>query len=777
MIITDLGESHARSRRTSKFTFTHEKEKQNALQKGGNHMRAYRLELAVSLFLIVVTFAAFSQVLNHDFINFDDDDYVTENPHVQAGLTQKTLAWAFAAFHSNNWHPLTWLSHALDCQLFGLNPGMHHLTNLLIHIANSILLFLLFRRMTRDLWPSALVAALFALHPLHVESVAWIAERKDMLGGFFWMSTLLAYLRYAESPQLTRYLPVLILFAMGLMAKPMLVTLPCVLLLTDYWPLGRVRGERQGMRGEGRAVLLWEKLPLFALAAASSVVTVMAQKSGGLVRSLDMFPLGIRIGNALVSYASYIGKMLWPLDLAFYYPHPGTSLPGGKIALAGLFLAGISFLIVRSGRRHPYLVVGWLWYLGTLVPVIGLVQVASQAMADRYTYIPFIGLFVMMAWGIPALAGEWRHRRPLFATLATLILLGCTVCTWLQVRHWKDSITLFAHTLSVTEENYLANNSLGAALQKEGRINEAIPHLSEAIRIKPDGVQAHYNMGVALDRQGDTEGAIRHFSEAVRLKPDFADAHYNLGIALKRQGNLNEAVRCFSAAVRVNPDFAEAHNNLGSALKDQGNAGEAITHYRKALTIRPDYAEAHNNLGTALKIQGKQKAAIRHYYQALRMNPELAEAHFNVGVALGTQGKHEKAAGHFSEALRIRPQFAEAHYSMGVALRRLKQTEDAMRHYQAALEIRPDFAEVHFNMGVLLAGQGKFDDASDHFSHAVKIKPDYANAHNNLGTVLARMGKYKDAATHFSEAVRLRPDFPDAQRNLAAVLELIGGKK
>ncbi|MDM8549813.1 tetratricopeptide repeat protein [Desulfobacterales bacterium HSG2] len=767
-------------------------------------MRSYRSELAVSVFLIMATLAAFWQLQNHDFINFDDDDYVTENPRVKAGLTGKTVTWAFTAFHSNNWHPLTWLSHALDCELFGLKPGMHHLINLLFHIANSILLFLLLRRMTGALWRSAFVAALFALHPLHVESVAWVSERKDMLGTFFWMLTMLAYIRYTKDPKLTRYIPVPLLFALGLMAKPMLVTLPCVLLLMDYWPLNRVPSSEhqapstkhqassikhqehqassikhqassiKSIKHQASSIL--EKVPLFALTVISCILTVHAQKTGGVVRSLELFPLSLRIGNAIVSYIGYMGKMFWPQDLAFYYPHPGASLPTWKALGAGLLLAGISVCVIRVRQKSPWLLIGWLWYLGTLVPVIGLVQVASQAMADRYTYIPLIGLFIMIAWGIPCLVGEWRHRRILFAVSAAVILLGCAMLTWFQVRHWKNSITLFTRTLSVTTDNYLANNSLGAALEDQGRVREAIRYFSEALRIKPDGIQAHYNMAVALEKEGRYEESARHLSKAVRLKPDFADARYNMGIAMKRQGNLTEAIRHFSEAVRIRPDFAEAHNNLGSALKDHGNHKEALVHYYKALRLKPDYAEAHNNLGTALKSEGRYKEAIRHYYQALRIRPEFPEALFNLGIALGNQGKHEEAAEHFSEAIRLKPDFAEAHYSLGVALTRQKKIREAMTHYETALKIRPEFADVHFNMGVLLAGKNTEEDtdaAVRHFQEAVRIKPDYAAAHNNLGSVLANRENFDEAVKHFSEAVRIKPDFADAQRNLRIVQQLM----
>lgn len=728
-------------------------------------MRSYRSEILICFVLAVMTLATFWQVSDYDFINFDDDEYVTENTHVKAGLTGSSIVWAFTKFHSNNWHPVTWLSHILDCQLFGLNPGMHHLSNVLIHTANSVLLFLLLRWMTGSLWASAFVAALFAVHPLRAESVAWVSERKDVLGAFFWMLTLLMYVSYTKKPGIARFALILLVFVLGLMAKPMLVTLPFVLLLMDYWPLRRF--------SKKTASLFWEKIPLFALAAASSIVTVFAQKSGGLVRSLETYPLDVRIANALVSYIKYIGLTILPRGLAFHYPYP-ESVPVWQTAGAVLILTGVSVFVIRKRETFPFFLVGWLWYLGTLVPVIGLVQVATQALADRYTYIPSVGFCMMIAWGIPLLVKEGRVFRIITAALAGIAILGFMTCTWFQLRHWKNSITLFTHTLNVTENNYLAHNSLGAALEKRGSINEAIRHFREALAIKPDGVQAHYNMGVVLEKQGKIGEAIRHLSEALRFKPDFANAHYNLGIALKRQGNLKDAIGHFYQAVEIKPDFAEAHNNLGNALSHEGNLKAAIQHLSEAVRLKPDYSEAYNNLGTALKSQGNVIEAIQHYYKALRFNNDFTEAHFNLGLALGSQGNHKEAAKHFAEAIRIKPDFADAHYSLGFALNQQGKLDEAMRHYEAALRLKPDFAEAHYSLAYILASRNQLDESVRHFAEAVRIKPDYAEAHNNLGSALARQGKFDEAVRHFSEALRLKPDFANARQNLELALQIMG---
>ncbi len=551
-----------------------EKEKDSLAQTKILSSRRYILILLISLSLIVVTLAAFEQLRNHTFLNFDDDVYITKNRNVQSGLTLEGVIWAFTTTHASNWHPLTWLSHMLDCQLYGLNPSGHHLTNLVFHIASTLLLFLVLERMTGALWRSSFVAALFALHPLHVESVAWVAERKDVLSTFFWMLTMWTYVHYVERPGFNRYLLVLLFFILGLLSKPMLVTLPFVLLLLDYWPLGRFQfGQSSGdsnppinklknpsdLRGVAFHLVL-EKVPFFALTAISIFLTIFAQQRGGALSSLELFPLGIRIANALVSYINYIGKMVWPYHMAILHPYPDI-LPMWHIAGAGLLLTCISVLVIYTAHKRPYLAVGWFWYLGTLVPVIGLVQVGLQAMADRYTYVPLIGLFIMIAKGAPDILKDWHYRRIVLGVSVGLILSIFMIVTRLQVQYWHDSITLFKHTLSVTANNFQIHNNLGVALADQGKNHEAIAHFKEALRIKPDFVEAHSNLGIALARQGKIEEAMVHYAEALRIKPDYAEAHYNLGVTLAGQGKIQEAIAHFAEALRIKPDLC------GSALQ------------------------------------------------------------------------------------------------------------------------------------------------------------------------------------------------------------------
>ena len=617
-----------------------------------------RRELFIYLFLVLTTLAVYWQVANHDFIHHDDTQYVSENPHVQAGLTRQSLVWAFTTTQAANWHPLTWLSHMFDCQLYDLNPMGHHLTNLLFHLANTLLLFIVLKQMTGAIWRSGLVAALFALHPLHVESVAWVAERKDVLSTFFWLVTMWTYGRYVAAPGSRRYLLTLFVFGLGLMAKPMLVTLPFVLLLLDYWPLGRFQAGPAGSNDRGRVQvplssvetrspssrLIWEKAPFFVVSLASCVVTFLVQQKGGAVETVEAFPLTIRIGNALVSYVSYMGKMIWPQSLAVFYPHPGTSLPVWQAVAAGLLLIFITIGVIRAGRKRAYLTVGWLWYLGTLVPVIGLVQVGAQALADRYTYVPLIGLFIMISWFIPDLLAAWRHRGIVLGGAAVTVVSALMVCTWMQLQHWKNDRTLFEHALKVTANNYLAHDSLGNALAEQGKLDQAITQYNAALRIKPNSLNTHNNLGVAFLEGGDIDQAITHYNAALRLKSDSAETHNNLGIAYFSVGQLNKAISHYLTAIELDPNFGKAHNNLGNALARKGKLDEAIIQYHGALEIKTNYPEAHNNLGVALARQGKLNEAIIQFENALRLQPDYTQARANLRTARQMVSKTNEAA-------------------------------------------------------------------------------------------------------------------------------------
>jgi Flp pilus assembly protein TadD len=705
-----------------------------------------KLDVLVCLLLLLATLTVYWQVGNYEFVNYDDDKYVTENHHLHKGLTRESVIWTFTATEAANWHPLTWLSHLVDFQLYGLNPPGHHLTNVCFHLVNTLLLFLVLKWMTGTLWRSGFVAALFALHPLHVESVAWVAERKDVLSTLFWMLTLWAYLGYVKRPKGKRYLLIVLPFALGLMAKPMLVTLPFVLLLLDYWPLERIWPGQSGVGHPGENHpslvaekvrtkvfrLLVEKSPLFALAAVSSLVTFVVQQGGKAVGTLENFPFNLRMANALLSYVNYIIKMIWPQNLAVFYPHPGQSLPMWQAALAGLLLLVISFAVIRVGRRYPYLLVGWLWYLGTLIPVIGLVQVGGQAMADRYTYVPLIGLFIMVAWGAPDLVRSWRYGKFSLALAGVSLLVALMVCASLQVKHWKNSLTLFEHALRVTENNYLA----------------------------------HLNFGAALADQGNLEEAITHYRRSLQIAPNYAKAHNNLGLALAQQGKNHEATAHYLTALQLNPDYASAHNNLGVVLTRTGEFDQAIAHYYQALNLQPLWGEVYNNLGNAFLTQGKFDQAIFYYSETLRLNPGFGDGHNNLAIALTNRGRFQEALEHYYAALKLKPNSAETHNNLAVALLNLGKVQAATAHYRKAIDLSPNYSEAHNNLGNLLLEQNKLAEAVSSFHKALEIRPDYPEAHNNLGVALARQGRLEEATAHFGEALRLKPDYEQARTNL-----------
>ncbi|MGP8022369.1 MAG: tetratricopeptide repeat protein [Limisphaerales bacterium] len=567
--------------------------------------------------LALVTIAVYWPDTNHDFVNYDDPHYVTSNVHVQSGLTWANLKWAFGHPVVGNWHPLTMLSHMLDCQIYGLNPWGHHLTNVLLHGANTALVFLLLRGLTGAIWQSLMVAAFFGLHPLHVESVAWVAERKDVLSTFFGLLCLMAYAKHVASDkwQVTRtagilsraihhvshfYFLALFFFACGLMSKPMLVTLPFVLLLLDYWPLNRIGHSEFSIRNFTGLVL--EKTPFFALAAVMCVVTYWVQQHTGMMHSLENVPLGARLENALISYCRYLGKLFWPTDLAVFYPYP-DHWPTFQVLLAGGLMAGISAFVFVQRARHPYMLTGRLWFCGTLVPVIGLVQVGGQSMADRYTYIPSLGILIPVVWGAYDLAKRWRYHQMALGGVGCAAIVLCTDLTRQQLGYWQNNETLYRHALAVTKDNYLAHHNLGIALYKEGQVGEAISQYREALRLKPDYAEAHYNLGAALAANGQTDEAIRQFQTAIQLKPDYAEAHVNLGTALGKEGRLDEAIGQYREAVRLQPDNAEFHYDLGTVLGMKGRIDEAIVQFQEALRLKPDFAAARYNLAHALQIK------------------------------------------------------------------------------------------------------------------------------------------------------------------------------
>ena len=758
----------------------------------------------ICLALAVLTVTAFWQLKDCGFINFDDPLYVYENAHVQTGLNWNSIGQAFSSELAKvgHWHPITWLSLMLDYQIFGLNPHCYHLINLLFHVMNTILLFLILHRMTKSLWPSAFVTALFAIHPLHVESVAWITERKDVLSAFFWMLTLGAYSYYVEHPGFLRYIFILLFFAMGLMAKSMLVTLPFVLLLLDYWPLRRFQeiNPEQKIQAEVFNLtpsvketlevekpadteykwsliypLLLEKVPLFVLAVLSSIVTYLAAQSAGAVRFLKTLPLGARIENAFVSYIAYIGKMIWPSNLAVFYPHQ-LLLPW-QVLGSVLLLITITVAVFMMVKRSPYLATGWLWYLGTLVPVIGILQAGSQAMADRYTYIPLIGLFIIVAWGVPDLLKKWNYRKEILWASSALVILCLSIITWTQVGYWQNSITLYDHTLKITDYNWPIYYCRGNAYSELGNYRQAIEDLNRAIEIKPDYVMAYTSRGVAYIYLGNYRQAIEDLNRGIVIRPSYAEAYNNRGLAYNGLGNYRQAIEDFNRAIAIRPSYAEAYNNRGLAYNGLGNYKQAIEDFNRVIAIRPNYPEAYLNRGLAYGGLGNYRQAIEDFNRVIAIRPNYPEAYLNRGLAYGGLGNYRQAIEDFNRVIAIRPNYPEAYLNRGFAYNGLGNYRQAIEDFNRVIAIRPSYAEAYNNRGLVYGGLGNYRQAIEDYGRAIKIKPDYADAYYSRGNIYSMLGQYQLAIEDFNKVISLKPDYADAYYNRGTIYYNLGQKQ
>jgi tetratricopeptide (TPR) repeat protein len=685
-----------------------------------------RIRAAICAALFAGTALLFARAMGHDFVNYDDPDYVTANAHVRAGLSLGGLRWALTSGEASNWHPLTWVSHQLDVTLFGLNPRGHHCTSVAWHAANAALAFLALRRLTGTLWTSAFCAALFAWHPLRVESVAWVAERKDVLSGFFFFAVLWLYAGYVERRRAGRggagvvYGLALVAFSLGLMAKPMLVTLPGVLLLLDVWPLRRVTvgvmepagadgiatavrappgkglsaakplrpagpGPSTSARHEPWSAVWFEKLPFFALAAASAVVTYQVQKAGGSVTAALGF--GARLANAVIAAVCYLGNLVVPVDLAVLYPHPG-SWPTRQVVAALLVLAAVGACAVWQWRRRPWIAVGWCWFLGTLVPVAGLVQVGLQARADRYTYLTMLGVQIALLWSIRAAIATPAARRA-WAWAGAVVLAAVAGRTWQQLGVWRDSFTLFDHAIAVTQNNYVAHDNRGLHLFKAGRLDEAMADYRRSLAINPGYLNANNNLGHALAEQGRPAEAVPLYRVALRAQPGHLEVHNNLANALSDLGQLDEAMEHYEFVLARRPGHAQALNGSAVVLAMKNRVPEARARLEESLRIAPDNAGAHNNLGNVFSMLGDRDAAIRHYRRATELNPQEAHAFVLIGTLLNQQGKFAEAVGSLQRALALRPANSDALAQLGFALARLGRRDEALRALQASLQQRP----------------------------------------------------------------------------------------
>ena len=652
---------------------------------------------ACILFIILSSLAVYWQITNHEFINFDDDLYITNNPMVKNGITAEGISWAFEFNdkHGYYWRPLTWISHMADVELFGLDAGHHHLVSLILHICASLLIFISFRQMTGRHWESFFVACLFALHPVNVDSVAWAAERNNVLSTNFWLLTILAYGRYAKKPNFTWYVIMCIAYGLGILSKPMLVTLPCVLLLLDYWPLGRftwsgpeISGKHDRFQKSGPLLLIAEKIPLLLFSLI--IAGVVSRSIAHTIIPFETVPLGLRLENAAVSYIAYLGKIIWPVNLSVFYPYP-TAIDAWQPVGAACLLVIITVSAIKLWKKAPYFIIGWLWYLGVLFPVIGLVQQGLwPAMADRWLYVPSLGIFIIFAWGVPRLAGKQPYGKLLMRAGALFIILACTIATYVQAGYWKNSLVLFQHALKTNPDNFLA----------------------------------HYKIGTILSNTGNKKDALKHFYQSIKINPHNEKPYINLGTALIRLGRYEEAAKYLATAVEINDRSVDALNNLGNALVHQQKISEAMDFFKKALTLDPDHAATHVNMGLAYEKMGQTENAITAYSAALQSEPANVSANNNMGNVLARMDRNIEAIRHFNTALAISPQNSEAHNNLGNALVAEKKYDEALTHYELALTANPGNASIYKNMALVFAAKSEYEKALYHFNEALKTHPD-----------------------------------------------------
>jgi protein O-mannosyl-transferase len=689
-----------------------------------------RQKVLISILLVAATVAVYGQVIGFRFVNLDDHPYVLDNPNVLQGLTLKGVLWAFTTFHADFWHPLTWLSHMLDVELYGVWAGGHHLTSLLLHLANTVILFLALAAMTGANGRSAVVAALFALHPLHVESAAWVAERKDVLSTFFFMLTVLAYVKYCRTGRWVHYGIVVLFFVLGLMAKPMLVTVPVILMLLDYWPLRRFN--LQDLKSPRTLLpLLEEKVPFFMIGFLFGVVAIFAQIHGGVAMPFSGgYPMWIRIMNGIVSYGTYLVLTVWPTGLVPFYQHAGEGVSLWQASISFIAISAASAFACWKARKYPYLIVGLAWYLITLLPVIGILQVGWHAMADRYTYIPLIGVFITAAWGMNDLVEGKPWGKAALAVTTGAVVGVLMILSWVQVGHWKNSVRLFEYVIKASPGNALAHNNLGSAYQDERRMQEAIAQYHEAIRIKPFFLKGYVNLALAMDREG---------------RPDIAIAF-------------------FQHIIMNWPQFGAGHAMLADILKKQDKPSEAITRYLESLQIE-EFPEVHVRLGHLLADDGKTEEAAFHFYRALEMNPALVDARVNLGILLVKKGMIEEARKEYLTALRVVPNLAEAHFSLGNLYLREGKLEEANSHLSAAAQADPAHAGARTNLGVTLGRQGKIKEAAEQLEKAVELNPGSAEARDNLAKAYWMLGRKDDALREVAALKKIKPANAEAVRS------------
>lgn len=720
--------------------------------------------------LALLTLAVYSPVRNHEFIDYDDNAYVYENALIRQGFTMEGVRFAFLELHGKEtyWHPVTWLSHMLDCQLFGVKPGPHHLVNVLFHAANVVLLFLWLQSLTGRLWRSAAVAMLFAWHPLQVDTVAWIAERKNLLSAMFWILAVWSYTRWTRSRRRRDYLVALALYVVGLMCKPAIVTLPCVLLLLDFWPLRRIEFSA-AMSFKTLRALLFEKVPFFALTVASSVATMLAHQGLALLTATEQVSLAARVANALAAYGLYVRNVFWPTKLAVVYPavahQPTVLVVVGALVVVLPLIAGVAKV-----RSHPHLLVGWLWFLGTLVPTIGIVQVGHQAMADRFAYLPLVGLFIVVVWTVGEAASRFTVPLRLRLTTAAASGLVCLALTAHQVTFWQNSTTLFGHAAAVTEKNWVALNRLGENALGRGDLPAAIAHFSALESLLPNRPEAQYNLALAYSRSGRFVEAEPHYAAALKLKPEDARALHGRGFVAMQQGRLAEAQGWFNQAFALDPTLQETRNCLEMIASGAAKTFEAIAGIEAEIAREPARGELRLRAAELLLTAGRTNEAVAHYEKILTQQPDEPRALVAMAALRVRVGRDAEAVALLERALAADPKAADAHVQLGQIRERSGQAEQAFAHYQAAVAAKPEHAGAWTGLGLLLARVGKLPEALDALERAVAIQPQNAETQLRAGLVASSLQRAAVAGRHLREAARLRPDWPPPLNALAWLL-------
>jgi protein O-mannosyl-transferase len=740
-----------------------------------------RRDIIYYLALILSITIVYSRVAGNDFINYDDSLQLTENTHVLSGLTWNNFLWSFG--DESPCSPLTWLTYTAGHSIFGLNPGPFHLLSLILHIVNSALIFFLLKKMTNEFWKSAFVGALFALHPINVESITWIAELNNVLSGLFVMLALLAYFFYTKQPDWKRYILALLVFELVLLAKPIHITLPFIFLLLDLWPLKRLQVERKvdptspwkiNLLGIPVYNLLLEKIPFLILSILSLTSNLFrAEKQIGLYTS-EVVSFSLRVSNAIVSTIKYIGKLFWPIDLAIFYPYP-SMIPLWQVAGAFFILMLVTVITIRELRQYPYYFMGWLWFLFCLAPLLGIIQTGLwPELADRYAYISYIGIFIIISWCIPDLIPRWKYSNTIIATAGSGIILGLMILTWIQVGFWKNDETLMIHALNVTENNYVAHNNLGIDFFNKGNVDGAIMHLKEAVRINPLQPVTYFNLGNALLTHNDLRGATDEYQKGLAIDPTNINANIGLGIAMKRVGNNNEALVYFNKALYIDPHNIITHIEMGKFFQEMGKAEEATKHFNEALKIDPNNISARVGLQKILLGKDGVKDQAKYYEEALRIDPNNAKAHIGLATILKNQGRIDEAENHFNDALRTNPTNIDANKELGNLLFHKGNYDVAIKHYSAALRADPHQAEVYNNLGTVFIYKGDLNKAIEYYQKSIEEKPDYAEAVKNLNNALINQKNLELLSMRIQQSIKANPRNPVFYTRLGDIYRQLG---